>query len=272
MSRIKTMENQTKNLILQKIVDGCIVVLISMFVLVVYEDVWTIEHIKENMFAIHFNMFSLYYLLAFILFMYVAPNFYEFISNRRILYRYNNEKRISSKLARFLKIVLISFFIILLSVLFTDRYSRIEFYNDGSILEYNRQNQVVNGYNKSDIDFIELRTNHSIGVRHITYWTEVVINLKDKSFCLTEGNYITPENFDVNPETERNLYGLKKVKEIFSDKIKINTENLDILFEVEHYDYTKSQAKELCDIFEVDYNEMMLWLEEEWGIVLEEDV
>lgn len=269
MSRIKTTENQTKNLILQKIVDGCIVVLISMFVLVVYEDAWTIEHIKENMFAIHFNMFSLYYLLAFTLFMYVAPNFYEFISNRRILYRYNNEKRISSKLARFLKIVLISFFIILLSVLFTDRYSRIEFYNDGSILEYNRQNQVVNGYNKSDIDFIELRTNHSIGGRHITYWTEAVINLKDKSFCLTEGNYITPDNYETNYETERSLYGLKKIIENFPDMIKIDAENIDTLLHVEWVNYTQEQAKKLCEIFEVDYDEMMLWLKAEWDIVLE---
>lgn len=269
MSRIKTTENQTKNLILQKIVDGCIVVLISMFILVVYEDAWTIEHIKENMFAIHFNMFSLYYLLAFILFMYVAPNFYEFISNRRILYRYTDEKRIPAKLARFLKIVLISFFIVLLSVLFTDKYSRVEFYNDGSIVEYNRQNQVVNEYNKSDIEFIELRTNHSIGGRHVKYWTEAIICLTEKSFCLVEGDYITPDNYETNYETERSLFGLKKIIENFPDMIKIDAENIDTLLHVEWVNYTQEQANELCDIFEVNYDEMMIWLEEEWDIVLE---
>ena len=44
-----------------------------------------------------------------VLMFYVVPNFYEFISNKRILYRYSDEKRNPTKLARFLRIVLISF-------------------------------------------------------------------------------------------------------------------------------------------------------------------
>ena len=68
MSEIKPTENQTKNIILNKIVDGCIIALISLFVLAIYEDAWRIEHTKENMFAIHFDMFSFYYLLAFYLY------------------------------------------------------------------------------------------------------------------------------------------------------------------------------------------------------------
>ena len=83
-------------------------------------------------------------------------------------------------------------------------------------------------------------------------------------------DYIVPDEYIGNTE-ECSLYGLKKVKEIFSDKIKINAENLDTLFEVEQYYYTKAQAKELCEIFVVDYEEMMLWLEEEQGVVLEDD-
>lgn len=270
MSEIKPTENQTKNIILKKIVDGCIIALISLFVLAIYEDAWRIEHTKENMFAIHFDMFSFYYLLAFVMLFYVVPNFYEFISNKRILYRYSDEKRNPTKLARFLRIVLISFIVISLSVLLTDKYSRVEFYNDGSIIEYNRQNDVVNEHNKSDIEFIEIRTNHSLGGRHVSYWTEVVIDVDDACYILKSDDYIAPDNY-VADTVECSLYGLKKVKEIFSDKIKINTVNLDTLFEVEQYYYTKGQAKELCDIFEVDYDEMMLWLEEEQGIVLESD-
>lgn len=270
MSVTKTTENQTKKLFLQRIVDGCIVVLISLFILAIYEDAWAIEHTKENMFAIHFDMFSIYYLLAFILFLYVVPNFYEFISNRRILYRYFDEKRVTTKLARFLRIVLISFFIVVLSVLFTDKYSRVEFYNDGSIIEYNKHNQIVNEYNESDIEFVELKTNHSIG-KVVTYWTEAVIYVKDNDFILTQGDYIAPDNYEVNIDTERSLYGLSRIKENFPDKIRINTENIDTLLEVEHYFYTQEQAKKLCEIFEVDYEEMMLWLKEEWDIVLESD-
>ena len=269
MSEIKPIENQTKNLILQKIVDGCIIILISLFVLTIYEDAWSIEHTKENMFAIHFYMFNIYYILAFVMFFYVVPNFYEFIGNKRILYRYSDEKRIPTKFVRFLRIVLISFIVILVSVLFTDKYSRVEFYNDGSIIEYNRQNEVVNEYNKSDIEFIEIRTNHSLG-RKVSYWTEAIICLSDKRFCMTGENYIAPDNYVTNYETERDLYGLQKIIENFPDKIKINTENVDTLLHVEWVNYTKEQAKELCEIFEVDFDEMMLWLEEEWDIVLED--
>ena len=45
---------------------------------------------------------------------------------------------------------------------------------------------------------------------------------------------------------------------------------LDVLLQVEWTNYTQQQAKELCEIFEVDYNEMMLWLKEEWDIVIKE--
>lgn len=270
MSKIMTGENQTKNLYLQRLVDGCIVALISLIVLSIYEDAWRIEHTKENMFAIHFDMFSFYYLLAFVVLFYVVPNFYEFISNKRILYRYSDEKRNPTKLARFLRIVLISFIVVSLSVLLTDKYSRVEFYNDGSIIEYNRQNDVVNEYNKSDIEFIEIRTNHSLGGRHVSYWTEATICLKDKKFCLTEEDYITPDNYVTNYETERSLYGLKKIIENFPDIIKINSENVDTLLHVEWVNYTKEQAKELCEIFEVDFDDIMVWLEEYWDIVLED--
>ncbi len=269
MSKIIAGENQTKSLILKKIVDGCIIALICLFVLTIYEDAWTIEHIKENMFAIHFDMFGIYYLLAFVLFFYVVPNFYEFISNKRILYRYSDEKQIPTKFARFLRIVLISVIVVLLSVLFIDKYSRVEFYNDGSIIEYNRQNQVVNEYNKSDIEFIEIRTNHSLG-RQTSYWTEAIICLTEKRFSLTEEDYIAPDNYVTNYETERSLYGLKKIIENFPDIIKINSENIDTLLHVEWVNYTKEQAKELCEIFEVDFEETMIWLEEEWDIVLED--
>lgn len=94
--------------------------------------------------------------------------------------------------------------------------------------------------------------------------------VEDRYYTLTQKNYIAPDDYVVNPENERSLYGLKKIKEIFSDKIKINTENVDTLLHVEHLYYTKGQAKRLCEIFEVDFDEMMLWLEEEWDIVLED--
>lgn len=269
MNKIKNTENQTKNIILKKIVDGCIIVLISLIVLSIYEYAWRIEHTKESMFAIQFDMFSFYYLLAPVMLFYVVPNFYEFISNKKILYRYSDEKRIPTKVARFLRIVLISFIVILLSMLFTDKYSRVEFYDNGNIIEYNKNNEIINEYKISDIDSVEIRTNHDFG-RHVDYWTEAVVDIGDSCFILKSDDYIVPDNY-VSDTVECSLYGLKKVKEIFSDKIKINTVNLDTLFEVEQYYYTKGQAKELCDIFEVDYDEMMLWLEEEWGIVLEDD-
>ena len=269
MNKIKNTENQTKNIILKKIVDGCIIVLISLIVLSIYEYAWRIEHTKESMFAIQFDMFSFYYLLAPIMLFYVVPNFYEFISNKKILYRYSDEKRIPTKVARFLRIVLISFIVILLSMLFTDKYSRVEFYDNGNIIEYNKNNEIINEYKISDIDSVEIRTNHDFG-RHVDYWTEAVVDIDDSCFILKSDDYIVPDDY-IGDTEECSLYGLKKVKETFSDKIKINTDNLGTLFEVEQYYYTKRQANELCEIFEVDYDEMMQWLEEEWGTVLEDD-
>ncbi len=271
MSKIKNTENQTKKLFLQRIVDVCVIILISLSVLNFYEMDWISVHTsKENILAIHFNMFSLYYSLAAVLFMFVLQNAFEFFSGRRIMYRYTSEKQMPAKLGRILKIIIVTLFIVLCSVVFTDKYSRTEFYSDGSIVEYNRDNQIVNEYSKSDIDFVELRTNHDSG-RDMDYWTETVIYIKDSYYILKQGDYIAPDDYVVNPETERSLYGLRKVKETFSEKIKINRENLDTLFEVEHYYYTQAQAKELCEIFEADYDEIMLWLKEEWDIVLENE-
>lgn len=269
MNKIKNTENHTKNIILKKIVDGCIIVLISLIVLSIYEDAWRIEHTKESMFAIQFDMFNFYYLLAPVMLFYVVPNFYEFISNKKILYRYSDEKRIPTKVARFLRIVLISFIVILLSMLFTDKYSRVEFYDNGNIIEYNKNNEIINEYKISDVDSVEIRTNHDFG-RHVDYWTEAVVDIDDSCFILKSDDYIVPDDY-IGDTEECSLYGLKKVKETFSDKIKINTDNLGTLFEVEQYYYTKRQANELCEIFEVDYDEMMQWLEEEWGTVLEDD-
>ena len=240
-----------------------------MIVLSIYEYAWRIEHTKESMFAIQFDMFSFYYLLAPVMLFYVVPNFYEFISNKKILYRYSDEKRIPTKVARFLRIVLLSFIVILLSMLFTDKYSRVEFYDNGNIIEYNKNNEIINEYKISDIDSVEIRTNHDFG-RHVDYWTEAVVDIDDSCFILKSDDYIVPDDY-IGDTEECSLYGLKKVKETFSDKIKINTDNLGTLFEVEQYYYTKRQANELCEIFEVDYDEMMQWLEEEWGTVLEDD-
>ncbi len=269
MSKINTEENQTKNLLLQKIVDGGIIVLISVTVLIFYESYWTSAHsLKENMFALHFDMFSTYYSFAFILFLFLGPTFFEFIAGGKILYRYTDKKCMPTKLARILKIIVVSFFIILFSVIFTDKYSRLEFYNNGNIIIYNRQNQVVNTYTESDIELIELRTNHNIG-RKVSYWTEAIIHVKDNKFILKTENYITSDNYEVNYDTARSLYGLSSIKENFPDKIKIDTENIDTLLEVEHYNYTQGQAKKLCEIFEVDYGKMMIWLKEEYDIVLD---
>lgn len=270
MNKIKNTENQTKNLYFKRIVDVGIIALISLTVLYFYEIYWLSVHTaKENMLAIHFDMFSMVYSLVALLFMFVLPNAFDFFSNRGIIYRYTSEKQIPTKVVRFLKIILFSVFIILFSITFSDKNSRIEFYDNGNILEYNKNNEIINEYKISDIDSVEIRTNHDFG-RHIDYWTEVVVDIGDSCFILKSDDYIVPDNY-VADTVECSLYGLKKVKEIFSDKIKINTVNLDTLFEVEQYYYTKGQAKELCDIFEVDYDEMMLWLEEEWGIVLEDD-
>lgn len=271
MIKIENTENQTKKLFLKSIVDVGFIALISLSLLYFYEIYWLSVHTtKENLLAIHFDMFSTVYSLVALLFMFVLPNAFDFFSNRGIIYRYTSEKQIPAKVVRFLKIILFSVFIILFSITFSDKNSRVEFYDNGNILEYNKNNEIINEYKISDIDSVGIRTNHDFG-RHVEYWTEVVIDVDDACYILKSDDYITPDDYVVNPETERSLYGLKKVKEIFSDKIKINTENLDTLLEVEQYYYTKGQAKELCDIFEVDYDEMMFWLEEEWGIVLEDD-
>ncbi|MBQ7116760.1 MAG: hypothetical protein IJN88_00965 [Clostridia bacterium] len=262
-------ENQTKSLFLKRIVDVCVIILISLSVLSFYEIDWSSVHTsKENLLALHFDMFGLYYSLAAMLFMFILPNALEFFSGRRIMYRYTSGKKIPAGLGRALKIIFVSLFIVFCSVSFADKYSRTEFYSDGSIIEYNRYNQIVNEYSKADIESVELRTNHDFG-RNMNYWTETVIYIKDGYYILTQGDYLAPDDYEVNPETERSLYGLRKVKETFSDKIKINKEKLDTLFEVERYSYTQAQAKELCDIFEADYEEMMLWLKEEWDIVLD---
>lgn len=272
MNKNRNIDIQIKNINFQRIVDIAIILLLSVILLGIYSDYWLFEHAsKENLLAIHFDMFSFYYLLVFALFMCVVPNALEFFSGRSFLHRHTYESKLPAKLVRSLKIITATAIIVLCSVTFADKYSRVEFYDNGRIVEYNKDNQIVNEYSKDDIDAVELKADHGHSGRHVYYKAVANIYINDSYYRLIQENYIAPDDFDVNPETERCLYGLKKVKEIFSDKIKINTENLDILFEVEHYDYTKSQAKELCEIFEVDYDEMMLWLEEEWGIVLEDD-
>lgn len=267
---MKTTENQTKKLIFQRIVDGFIIVLISVFILSLYENDWATVHISNgNMFAIDFDMFGAYYVLVCTLFIAPAlPIFLKILSQKRIMYRYTDEKQMPTKLRRFLKIIFLSFIVLLCSIMFADKYTRVEFHNDGRIIKYNRQNQVVNKYEKSDVDFVELRTNNSFPGRTVTHWPEAVVYVKDNKFILTENDFIAPESLAYD-ETERSLYGLKKVKEVFSDKIKIGPENLDTLLEVEYMNYTQEQAEELCEIFEVDAEKISLWLEEAWGIVLE---
>lgn len=268
MNETKTAENQTKKLVLQRIIDTAIIALVSVVILSIYEDAWLFEHSsKANMIAIHFNMFEFYSGLVVALLMFVLPYAFDFFSGRNIMYKYTSEKQMPTKLGRILKIVIVSLFIVLCSVMFTDKYSRVEFYDNGSIVEYNRHNQVENEYTESDIDYVLLKINHSNG-RHVSYWTEAVIHISDNEFILREANYIAPDNDEFNYRTERSLYGLGKIKEVFSDKIIINTETLDILFEVEHYNYTKSQAEKLCKIYEVNYDEMMLYIKERWDIVL----
>ena len=273
MNKINNTENHTKKLYLQNIVDVSIIALISLTVLNFYETDWLSVHsAKENMLAIHFDMFTTEYFVGAILFMFVIPNAFEFFAGRRIIYKYTSEKKLPGKLVRALKIFLFSLFIILLSVTLTDKYSRVEFYDTGSIIEYNKNNEIANEYNKNDIDSVELRINHDIGrSKYMDYWAEAVVYIGDNYYILRSGDYISPDDFEVNPDTERSLFGLKNVKETFYDKIKIDPENLDVLFEVERYEYTQSQAKKLCEIFEVDFDEMMLWLKEDEGIVLEND-
>lgn len=270
MNKINNTENQTKNLYLKTIVDIGITALISLSFLFFYEMYWLSEYTaKENLLAIHFDMFSMVYSLITLLFMFILPKTVEIFGGRRIIYRYTSEKQIPTKLVRVLKIILFSVFIVLFSITFTDKNSRIEFYNNGNIIEYNKNNEIINEYEMSDIDSVEIRTNHDFG-RYVDYWTEAVVDIGDYCFILKADDYIVPDDY-IGDMEECSLYGLKKVKETFSDKIKINTDNLGTLFEVEQYYYTKRQANELCEIFEVDYDEMMLWLEEEWGTVLEDD-
>lgn len=270
MNKINNTENQTKNLYLKTIVDMAITALISLAFFYFYEMYWLSEHTaKENLLAIHFDMFGMVYSLIALLFMFILPKVVEIFSGKRIIYRYTSEKQIPTKLVRALKIILFSVFIILFSITFTDKNSRIEFYNNGNIIEYNKNNEIINEYKISDIDSVEIRTNHDFG-RHVDYWTEAVVDIDDSCFILKSDDYIVPDDY-IGDTEECSLYGLKKVKETFSDKIKINTDNLGTLFEVEQYYYTKRQANELCEIFEVDYDEMMQWLEEEWGTVLEDD-
>lgn len=61
----------------------------------------------------------------------------------------------------------------------------------------------------------------------------MIICLQDKNFLLQTKDYIAPDDYEINYNTERSLYGLNRIKETFSDKIKINTENIDILLQVE---------------------------------------
>lgn len=252
MSKITSGENQTKNLYLQRLVDGCIILLLSVAVLSIYEWDWISVHTsKENMLAIHFDMFGTYYLFVCVLFYFFVPNFFEFISGRRLMYRFTDKKQLPRKVVRILKVFILTSFVIFCSVMLADKYSRVEFYDNGSIIEYNKNNQVINEYTESDIDFVEIRTNHDFG-RHIDYWTEAVIYLKDRDFVLMQGDYVTP---DLDSDIERSLYGLSKVKENFSDKMKINTENIYVLLDVEQFSYNQDQAKRLCDIFEIDFDE-----------------
>ena len=270
MNKIKITENQTKNRYLKTIVDAGITALISVIFLYFYEMYWLSEHTaKENLLAIHFDIFGMVYSLVVLLFMFILPKTFEIFNSRGILRRYTSEKQIPTKVVRALKIILFSVFIILFSVTFSDKNSRVEFYDNGNIIEYNKNNEIINEYKISDIDSVEIRTNHDFG-RHVDYWTEAVVDIGDYCFILKADDYIVPDDY-IGDTEECSLYGLKKVKETFSGKIKINTDNLGTLFEVEQYYYTKRQANELCEIFEVDYDEMMLWLEEEWGIVLEDD-
>lgn len=270
VNKTKSTENQTKNLYLKSIVDMGIIALISLVVLYFYETYWFSVHTaKENMIAIHFDMFGIVYNLVALLLVVVLPHAFGFFSNKGIMRRYTSEKQIPTKVVRVLKIILFSALVILFSVTFADKNSRVEFYDNGNIIEYSKNNEIVNEYKISDIDSVEIRTNHDLG-KHVNYWAEVVVDVDDAYYILQSDDYITPDDYVVNPETERSLYGLKIFKEIFSDKIKINTVNFNTLLEVEQNYYTKGQAKELCEIFEVDYDETMLWLEE-CGIVLEDD-
>ena len=266
MNEFNTTENQTKNPFFQIIFDACLVAAFSFGVLSLYENyVTNIHSSKENMLAISFDMFSLYYTFIVLFLVLIVPNLFEIIINRRNIYRYKEEKRIASKLVRVLKIILSTLFIVLCLITFADKYSRVEFYSDGTIVEYDRNNQVERKYSKSDVDYVELRTNHVSGKN---YWTEAIIYINDYKFILKTENYIVPDNDEYIFYTDRNLYGLRSTKKVFSDKIKINSENIDTLLRVEFPYYNREQAEELCEIFESDYNEIAIWLEEEWGLVL----
>lgn len=157
MNRIKNTANQVKNLQFQKIVDIAVILLSSIIALVIYNDYWLFEHAsKENMLAMHFDIFSSYYFFVSVLFMSVIPNALEFFSGRSFLRRYTSENRLPPRLVRALKIVLLTVIIFLCSVMFADKYSRVEFYDNGRIVEYNKNNQIVNEYSKNDVDYVEL--------------------------------------------------------------------------------------------------------------------
>ena len=72
MNKIKNTENQTKNLYLKTIVDVGITALISVTFLYFYEMYWLSEHTaKENLLAIHFDIFGMVYSLVALLFMFI---------------------------------------------------------------------------------------------------------------------------------------------------------------------------------------------------------
>ena len=149
MNTTKPTENMTKSRLLQLIVDICIIVLFSAIILTIYENYWSAVHISQkNLLAIHFDIFSNYLSFVFLLFMVIAPNFVEYICNRKTPYK-TDKKLKYTKLTRFIKIILVTVFVILIAVIFTDKYSRVEFYDNGNIIEYNKQNQTLNEYNKN---------------------------------------------------------------------------------------------------------------------------
>ena len=99
MNKMENTENQTKKLYLKSIVDVGFIALISFIVLYFYEMYWlTVHTTKENMLAIHFDMFSTVYSLVALLFMFVLPNVFEFFSSRVIMHRYTSENRFLLKL------------------------------------------------------------------------------------------------------------------------------------------------------------------------------
>ena len=125
MNKIGNTENHTKNYNLQRLVDCCVILLLSIIILSIYESDWSSVHAsKDNMYAIYFDMFGTYYSFAFILMYFFVPNFFEFISGsgRNFLYRYTSENKLSARLVRVLKIVIVTVVIVLCSIMFNDKY------------------------------------------------------------------------------------------------------------------------------------------------------